>query len=205
MPDPNFAEIQARVKREAKMESTEATIVAFVKDSINRAYYDLAREQPWPELLLPIEVTLVAGVLAGTLKGILPNNFLRQQRVRFYDASGPGTWPLSERGGIVQPAPVYGMPTAYQIQSNDVLTDPFHVIIIEPVIGVDIVADRLQLEYYKSPPRLTADADVLVSYNLFEEVIKRAVVYCHIWHNKLGQANAVMAQTMRGQQSALKE
>lgn len=187
-----FLELQTEVHLKSKLSrvSVDGDLDQVVKNEINRAIYDLAREKTIPELLvLNTEITIAP--LSGTplVPLTLPEDFLIESRLTYQVDLGVGgnkAWTLDTRDGMVSPAPVYGSPKAYVITSGS----PSGVW-LEPPDNVDSVTDKLYLDYYKTPAILIADDDAPVSLRWDAEIIRRSCAAIAVRDNQLDKAAAL--------------
>lgn len=199
MADPNFLAMQTRVKTATKTDSLEPIVVQFIKDSINQAYYDVTRQNDFPELLRTSNAVVTSGTIPNTGVSALLPEFLREERVHFYDVSTTRRHKLVKITEIPAPAPLFGLPTRYQLIFGG-LSDPYVTILVEPATLVQFNTDILYVQYYRAPALLSADADLLTSYRLYEEVIRRACVNVHNYKGKVEQARMIWEQTFAAMQ-----
>lgn len=188
-----FIQLQDRVKRQAKLTSSGESIPDLVKDTINMVYYDLVREIPLPELLVRKFIVSLVDIVANDIAP-LPADFLVEQKVIYNDSSTTNQHRLASEMEIAPPAPIFGLPKTYKIVF---VTTAFYGITLVPKTLVDGTNDKVWLDYFKAPPRLTADADVIPSNKLDEEIVKRALNFLYIHQNELEMAREVLARSMR--------
>jgi hypothetical protein len=114
---------------------------------------------------------------------------LEVERIRYYDSISSKTWKLFPRRGLVPPAEVYGKPRAFELV-QDPVTPSQQDVIYEPFSTVQ-ATDKLLLTYWRAPNRLSLDADVPVTLQWDNEIIKRAEFYVLTHLNKMDQAKAL--------------
>lgn len=188
-----FLEAITQVILKAKLTASDASQLQLVKDEINRAIYELAREKKITELMYSryAPVLVLPGVNYNSFA--LPDNFLVENRV--YIVSGTRSWDLTQIDGMVPPAVIYGKPTCFEINGGiDVSgteTD-FGTMTLETLPTQGTNTDTLLVDYYRRPPALSADGDVVLTRQWDSEVIRRVVAQVALRENKLEQASMLM-------------
>lgn len=174
-----FQEFQAKVQRVAKINSRDETLVTLIKDAINVALYDIAREQKWAELLVLRHSLDLTNAASGTLITI-PADFIEAERLRY--KVGTQIWRLYPVGAVLPPPIISGRPREYQFATGSPIS-----LSIEPYAAIE-VGDSLLLDYYKSPVELVADEDAPVSNLWDNEILKRAAHYVLTYSGRTAEA-----------------
>lgn len=192
-----FIQFQQRLQRMLNTSGADATMLAFIQDCINQAYFEISREGAWPELRKSISITPLANTSTG-LPETLPADYSREYRVRYnatpLDLSGPAvTYQLRERQDIIPPSPYYGKPSYYFIVSGG-YPSQIYSIQIEP-FGANAYGDTLMIDYISAPPMMIVDNDAPLSINWDEEIIKKAESIYYLFFNKLEQSQALFARS----------
>jgi hypothetical protein len=206
-----FLEYQTFVADLCKIQLTDTGSLAIIKDAVNLAIYDQARETPWDELRSynnTIDLTIPSAGTTGLFIGYdLPADYLAMVQVDFmvsFPTAPYYRWTLQERGKSVFPPLVAGKPTSYFVGNGNNLTPVLadvNVIFLDPwdALQIDSAENYLVVDYYQAPALLDADGDTINTATQDANIINRAQSYVLTWQNKVGQANALMAiHKMRG-------
>lgn len=190
-----FLTLRSEVERMAGIASTDTELVALVKEAVNRAQYDIARETKWAESLIVNHEIALTGILTTPFAVNLPALFLFEERVKFYRAATTTTWILSPRTGINFPvtnlAGNYQLPQRYAIIQG-AAANPYKIQ-LEPVTSVSEANDKIRLSYFSAPVNMAADGDVVVSNLWDQEIVKRATQMTLIKMGRLPQQQALQS------------
>lgn len=193
-----YSEIFAIVAALARINTNDTNLTNLVKDAIDMAFYDVAREHRWPELLV-LRVSLdLTGAAAGSL--IAVPDHIGVEEVKYINNSPFRSWELVEKNQLVPPAPLYNKPRSYQIVVGLPETATNYQMSLEPFELIDEDDDTLLFSYYKVPELFSSMAGptLINSVNWDNQVIKQAEHYvltfmgqtdkaAEIWKEVLGR------------------
>lgn len=176
-----FIELITRVLIDAKLGTGDTTLAQLAKDYINKAIVQLSREKKYREgILANVELDLAGD---GDPEATLPEDFIIEDEIRYSVLDGAvviKSWILSERSGLVSPAPISGKPNTYYIAADS-------IIMLEPFAAIDATTDAVKMDYFRHLP-LVEDTDATLAPMWDEEIISRAVAQLLLRENKLEQA-----------------
>jgi hypothetical protein len=191
MSQYNFTKIAQVVSDFVKLNQSITELNSLVSDAVDVAFFDVAREKRWPELLLINQtITVNSNLIAGTPAG-LDASCMAIDRVRFTSASTTPpfrTWRLFERSGMVPPALQFGKPRAYVLTVGT--TGIPIALLPEPFSGMT-TSDVLKYDYFKAPALFSSTPTLIYSNMWDTEIIKRAIAWINTYYNKLEQAKAI--------------
>lgn len=184
-----------------------------VSDSLNLAYYEVAREGK-------IKGDRTSVVLTPTVDTsdtppvpmALPDNFLIVDRVIFREGSIISEWEIPEFDGRLVPAPPqsFSKPTAYQLTTATTFSGGVSPPPASPYMGMILIPhafvatnDIIYLSYYKLPAAVDwASSDLVLLQEVANEIVARAVNYIFTYQNKLEQGRQMMAPILQRMQPA---
>lgn len=185
----NFADIKAEVLRRVKITTVDTVEVEVVEDLINRAFYDLVRELRPPQFLKTETELDLTNAETGIIIQ-LPTDFIQLVNLYFANISTPQKrWRLDDRKEITGPAPLYGFPSTYMVQSPAVDTD-IYGLRLYPYAEINIYS-RAYLDYIYVPAVSFEDQSNPLSLDWDSEIIKRACQAYLIRDNKTNIAQAM--------------
>lgn len=178
----------SKIKREANIDG-DTRFDDLVINLINELMTELvSREQP-SEMLVSAVIAI-----ASSTDLALPDNFLKQFRVKYKADGTVGTWLLSDRRGQSLTLPKdFAHPATYElIATNKIRINP-------------IVANNgdIYLDYFRKPTPfvgttgITADIPQTMEASILREVVARI----HIYHDRVEAAKAMKGLGMEGRQS----
>lgn len=187
-----LAQIVAIVNEFCRINPNDTALQILVTNAINIAFYDVARENPWPELLVTTSTNVLTPLPTnGTFA--LDANFMKMERIRY--TSSNRTWALPPRTGLVPPSPITGKPRCYVLLQNLVNSIPYGIK-LEPYSGiVSGSTDLIEIWYYKVPT-LYDGTNNNISNNWINEIIKQTQHYVLTYQNNLDQAKEVWSTTL---------
>lgn len=191
-------DIIAIVNEYCRLNVNDTALQTFVTDAVNIAFYDVARANPWPELLVQSKTNVLTPLITNT-NFALDANFMKMERVRY--TSGGRTWGLPPRTGLVPPAIVDGKPRCYFLLQNVINSVPYGLR-LEPYANIISGAgDFLEINYYKVPT-LFDGTNGNISTMWVDEIIKQAEHYVLTYQNKLEQAKEIWSTTLTAMSKA---
>lgn len=177
---------------EAKIKDADL-FQSYINEAINRVYFDLVKELKLPEFLIRNTTLSLVGLTANDVVA-LPNEFLFEDRIRFFDSSGATTHRLVTQDDHIPPAPLFGLPKVYKIVF---FTASIYGITAEPKTLVDEAVDKIRIDYFRKPVRLELDTDSPASSKLDEEIVKRVVHILLSRDGKINEGREIISHAMK--------
>lgn len=181
-----FAQAQALVIEFCKVNVNDTNLLTLVQDALNIALYDVAREGAKPEFLIVNSPISLASIANGMV--LIPDN-LDIERIIYKNNSPVRQWPLTDKEGLVPPAPIWGKPRAYcQVSADLSVPTPLRLALYPYDLAV--APDSLLLDYYAVPLLFSAmgAGTTYTSSRWDNEIIRRANHYVLTYQGKLDQA-----------------
>lgn len=178
-----FAQVLIIVEEFCRINTNDTKLVTLCTNAIDMAFYDVAREQRWGELLILRSSITMTGAAAGTLLDV-PDH-IGIEEVMFKSLLPLRTWELVEKNQVVPPAPLFDRPRSYQIVQGNLATPTQFRMSVEPFAGI-LAADTILFSYFMVPSlfSLMTSPNIVTSPNWDNEVIKRAEHYVSLYMGK---------------------